>query len=164
MADEKEYTGRIKFGQTTPSFDLETEPEGNFPTAHLKLELLQEKVKELTGEIIQYPPVFSAKKINGKRAFHYARKGEEVKVRPNVVEVTEFSLIKFENDELSFHIRCSKGTYIRSLANDLGKLADSGAYLIELRRTASGNFTEDQCSSVEEVVDFIRSISPEDQT
>lgn len=164
MAGEKEYTGRIRFGQTTPSFDLETEPEGDFSTSHLNLHFLQEKAKTLTGEIIQYPPVFSAKKINGKRAFQYARKGEEVKVRPNAVEVKEFELSDFGDDSVKFRVRCSKGTYIRSLANDLGKLAESGAYLTELRRTASGEFTEDQCSSVEEVVSFIESLEPKEQT
>lgn len=162
MADKKEYTGKITFGQTTASYDLESEPEGNFPTSQLSLELIREKTKDFMGEITQLPPVFSAKKIDGKRAFDYARKGEEVKMRLNLVEIFEFDIQSFEDNVAEFRVVCSKGTYIRSLANDLGIAAGSGAYLSELRRTASGDYRVEEAITVDEVVDFLEENATQD--
>ena len=161
MAGETEYSGTIVFGKVTASFDLETDPEGDFPTDQLNLDFIRSKALELTGEIIQYPPIFSAKKIDGKRAFAYAREGKEVQVRPNLVEVKSFEILDFNDNKATFKVVCSKGTYIRSLANDLGKLAGSGAYLSELRRLKSGDHGVDEAMTVEEMVAFIAQKSGE---
>lgn len=141
---EKEYTGTMRIGATTPSFDAEQEIDQTFDTSDVKDESIHEAVVELTGEIFQTPPVFSAKKIDGKRAYKKARKGVEVKMRTTVVEVREFKITGIERIDgfidVSFIIACSKGTYIRSLANDLGKKLNNGAHLSSLRRTRIGEF------------------------
>ena len=141
---EKEYTGTMRIGATTPSFDLEQEIDQTFDTSEVTDEMIREAVKELTGEIFQTPPVFSAKKIDGKRAYKNARKGVEVKMRTTVVEVREFEITGIdrvdESINVTFRISCSKGTYIRSLAHDLGKKLNNGAHLSALRRTRIGDF------------------------
>jgi tRNA pseudouridine55 synthase len=141
---EKEYTGTMRIGATTPSFDLEQEIDQTFDTSDVKDEMIHEAVKELTGEIFQTPPVFSAKKIDGKRAYKHARKGVEVKMRTTIVDVREFEISGIDRVDdcidLTFRISCSKGTYIRSLAHDLGKKLNNGAHLSALRRTRIGDF------------------------
>jgi tRNA pseudouridine55 synthase len=136
----KEYTGRIVLGATTPSFDKETLP-GNFQsTEHLTLERLEEVAKTFIGEQLQMPPVYSAKQIDGVRAYEMARKNEEVKMRENLITIESFELNDFDGKEVSFCIRCSKGTYIRSIANDFGQRLGVGGYLSALRRTESFPF------------------------
>ena len=141
---EKEYTGTMRIGATTPSFDLEQKVNQTFDTSEITSEKIREAVKELTGEIFQTPPVFSAKKIEGKRAYKHARKGVQVKMRTTLVDVREFEIASIERIEtfidISFRISCSKGTYIRSLASDLGKRLSNGAHLTMLRRTRIGEF------------------------
>jgi tRNA pseudouridine55 synthase len=154
MSEGKEYTGSIKFGVTTPSFDAETEEEGNFDTSHLNLELLRESTSHFKGEILQVPPIYSAKKIDGKRAYDHARGGTEVKMRTNLVQVDVFEILSFEDNVAEFRIRCGKGTYIRSLANDLGKHLKSGAYLTSLRRTESGKFKASEAFSIDDIINY----------
>jgi tRNA pseudouridine55 synthase len=154
QAQEKEYTGTFYLGNTTPSFDTETEPDGEFPTGHLTDELIRETTKQFTGEIIQIPPVFSALKIEGKRAYEYARKNEKVKMRERQVNIFSFDIEKIELPFVYFRVRCSKGTYIRSLANDFGKALNSGAYLNSLCRTAIGDYKNEDALTVSEFKEY----------
>ena len=140
QSQEKEYTGTFYLGKTTPSFDTETEPDQEFAIEHITDELIKETTKQFTGEIMQTPPVFSALKIDGKRAYEYARKNVKVKMRERLVNIYSFEIEKIELPLVHFRVRCSKGTYIRSLANDFGKALKSGAYLSALCRTAIGNY------------------------
>ncbi|MGK0138986.1 MAG: tRNA pseudouridine55 synthase [Algoriphagus sp.] len=140
QAQEKEYIGSFTLGKTTPSYDLETEFDSEYPTEHITLELIQEAVAKLTGFIEQIPPIFSAVKVNGRRAYDAARKGEKIKLKIRTVEVKTFEIEPSKFPIIEFRIVCSKGTYIRSMANDFGKLLQSGAHLSSLRRTKIGNF------------------------
>ena len=137
---EKMYTGTFLLGATTSSYDLETEIDQTFPLEDLSSEKIEAAVKELTGEIEQYPPVFSAIKIDGQRAYKLARNGQEVEIRPRKVEIKTFEIDTEEFPKVHFKIVCSKGTYIRSIAHDLGKLLNNGAHLIALRRESIGDF------------------------
>jgi tRNA pseudouridine55 synthase len=159
QAGKKEYTGSIRFGQTTPSFDLETEPEGSYPTSHLSLEGIQKSADTLSGHQMQTPPGYSAKQIGGQRAYKAARRGEKVDIPAVPIQVDAFEIISFENNEATFRIECSKGTYIRSLANDLGLRSDSGAYLSSLRRTESNPFNIKDAWSVEELLNRLHEVS-----
>lgn len=138
QAQEKEYVATLKLGATTPSFDLESEEDAQFPTEHITQELIKHVLPKFLGEIDQVPPVFSAIKVNGKRAFDYARKGAEIELKARKIVVKSITIERFEMPELELRIACGKGTYIRSLARDLGEELNSGAYLIGLRRTAIG--------------------------
>ncbi len=153
--DDKEYTGTFFFGKTTPSFDAETEEEGDFSISHLSPELVEKCRLDFLGEQKQVPPIYSAKKIDGQRAYVSARKGQEVKMRTNIITIHEFDLPRIELPEIDFRVRCSKGTYIRSLANDFGLALDSGAYLSKLRRTRSGKFSVENAFSIDS---FIKSL------
>lgn len=137
QAGEKEYTGTIVFGKTTASFDLESEPEGDFPTQHLTAGLLYEQASKMVGVQLQTPPVFSAKFVDGLRAYEKARRGESVEMRQHQIEISAFEVTRVALPEMDFRIRCSKGTYIRSIANDFGAALGSGSYLSALRRTES---------------------------
>ncbi len=148
----KEYTGTIRFGQTTPSYDLETTPEGNFPVAHLTHELLQEKAKEFLGEQWQQPPVFSAKRVDGKRAYKSARKGEHVQIPQVQIVISEFEITRFNGNDADFRVKCSKGTYIRTLAFDLGGKLGSGSHLITLRRTESYPFDVNSALTMDDLI------------
>lgn len=147
MGQPKEYTGIFTLGATTPSYDLETEPDAHFETDHITSALLQETIKQFTGIIEQVPPIFSAIKKDGKKAYELARAGEKIELKARTVEISNFEIISFENNMVHFKVNCSKGTYIRSLAHDFGKALNSGAHLSSLRRTAIGNF------KVEEALD-----------
>ena len=136
----KEYTGTIQLGATTPSYDLETEVDATFETSHINQELIDKTLPQFIGQIEQYPPVFSALKKDGKRLYEYARAGEDVEVKPRTIEISAFEITRFQDNELDFRVVCSKGTYIRSLAHDLGKALNSGAHLTALRRTKIGDF------------------------
>ncbi|CAG5085179.1 tRNA pseudouridine(55) synthase TruB [Parvicella tangerina] len=157
VQDAKVYTGIIKLGATTPSFDLETEIDKTYPVDHITPGRVEEVRKQFLGEQEQVPPVFSAKQIDGKRAYEYAREGKEVKMRVAQICIHELELDFKNGDELHFEVNCSKGTYIRSLANDIGKALNSGGHLIELRRTQSGDFNIKDAKSVEEWVKIIKS-------
>ncbi len=149
MAFDKEYIAEVKFGETTPSFDKETEVDQQFPIEHITENLIQEKIKELKGEIEQVPPIFSAKQINGVRAYDYARKGIDIELKASKVIINSLELMNLEMPMASFRVNCSKGTYIRSLARDLGKLLDSGAYLTGLIRTKINEYQLDKAISIE---------------
>lgn len=156
MAQEKEYVADLHFGATTPSYDLETEPEGDFPTAHIELSRLQEVLKQFTGRISQVPPSYSAIRVDGDRAYKKARKGGEIEMPSREVEVKELSVLSFAMPEVRLKITCSKGTYIRSLAHDIGKACESGAYLSGLRRTRSGEFRIEEANKMEDLIAFFQ--------
>jgi tRNA pseudouridine55 synthase len=137
---EKEYTGTFFLGATTPSYDLETPVDATYPTEHITPELLDASVKAFTGEILQQPPVFSALKKEGKRLYEYARKGTPVDIPKRAVCIAEFELTRVALPEIDFRVRCSKGTYIRSLAHEFGRALGSGAYLAALKRTKIGPY------------------------
>ncbi|WP_299434056.1 tRNA pseudouridine(55) synthase TruB [uncultured Maribacter sp.] len=136
----KEYTGTITVGGTTPSFDLETEVNKTFATEHITQELISTTIPQFLGEIEQVPPVFSALKKDGKRLYEYAREGKEVDVKKRQITISEFEVTAINLPEIEFRIVCSKGTYIRSIANDFGKALNSGGYLSALRRTKIGDY------------------------
>jgi tRNA pseudouridine55 synthase len=147
----KEYTGTIRLGKTTPSFDLETAPEGDFPWQHLTAADLAAAAASFEGPIVQTPPVFSAKQIDGVRAYEAARSGQAITMRTVQVKVELFEITAVRLPEVDFKIRCSKGTYIRSLANDFGRALNSGAYLQSLRRTASEPFRVEQSMTMHQL-------------
>lgn len=142
---EKRYSGTFHLGATTSSFDLETEIDHEYETSHIDEKLLHSAAKHFTGKIMQTPPQYSAIKIKGKRAYNYARAGEEVEIKSREVEIKSFEISEINLPEVSFDIKCSKGTYIRSLARDFGIQVNSGAYLSSLQRTAIGKFTIRDC-------------------
>lgn len=153
---EKEYTGTFTLGKSTPSFDMETEVDAEYPIDHLSEELLKETAKTFIGDIEQIPPLFSAIKIDGKRAYKYAREKEEVEIKPKLIHISEFELTNINLPEISFRIVCGKGTYIRSLARDFGTTLKSGAYLSELKRTRIGNFHLSNAFEIEEFKELLK--------
>ena len=158
QGQDKEYTGTFVLGSTTPSYDLETEINQNYPTEHISEALIHETTQKFIGDIEQLPPVFSALKKDGKRLYEYARAGEQVEITPRTVNISEFEITAIDNHQLHFRVVCSKGTYIRSLAHDFGKALDSGAHLSALRRTKIGAFDVKDALSPE---DFIAELSSE---
>jgi tRNA pseudouridine55 synthase len=150
----KVYTGIIEIGKTTPSYDLETEFDSETAFDKISNEDLDAAVKPLIGNISQLPPVFSAIKIGGERAYKKARRNEEVKMPPREVSVNEFTFTKIELPEIHFEIKCSKGTYIRSLAHDLGQNLGCGAHLKALKRTAIGDFNVQDAYSLDEFIEI----------
>jgi tRNA pseudouridine55 synthase len=155
MADEKTYTGTILLGKTTPSYDLETEYDAEFPTEHITAEMLEEIRQSFLGTQQQVPPIFSAKQVDGKRAYDLARAGKEIELKANTIEIMHFTIDATRFPEIDFEVTCSKGTYIRSIASDFGKRLNSGGTLIALRRTASGNNRVEDAKSVDEWIEFI---------
>ena len=153
---EKEYTGTFYIGATTPSYDLETEADASYPTDHLTKARLQEATGQFLGDILQKPPVFSAIKKDGKRLYQYAREGKQVEVPTRKVHISEFELTRVCLPEVDFRVRCSKGTYIRSLAHDFGRALDCGAYLSGLKRTKIGPYNVNKAMSPDEFRDLIR--------
>ncbi len=140
QAAEKEYITSIKIGETTPSFDLETEVDKTFEYKQIKPSDVEKMLKGFIGEQDQIPPIFSAKNINGKRAYEYARKGQEVEMRPSRITISELELLDFASPLMKIRIVCSKGTYIRSFARDIGERLNSGAHMTSLRRTRIGEY------------------------
>ncbi|NRD21959.1 tRNA pseudouridine(55) synthase TruB [Winogradskyella litoriviva] len=159
QGQEKEYTGTFTLGETTPSFDLESEVNETFATEHITEDLIHATTKQFIGKIEQFPPMFSAIKKDGKRLYEYARAGETVEIKPRQVEITEFEITHINQLKLHFRVVCSKGTYIRSLANDFGKALNSGAHLSSLRRTRIGDFKVDDALTPEE---FMASLPSKD--
>ena len=150
LKDDKEYIAKFHLGQTTPSFDMETQMNQDYPIEHITEELVKEVVSSFLGEQSQIPPLYSAKSVNGKRAYKFARQGVAMELESVKVNFLELEIIKFELPKLTIRIKCSKGTYIRSLARDLGKALNSGAYLSDLVRIGSGNFKLSDAKGLEE--------------
>ena len=151
----KTYTGKITIGSTTPSYDLETKPNVYYPTDHINDELILNTAKKFTGKILQKPPIFSAVKKDGVRLYKLARRGVDVKVKKREITIHDFTVTSINFPEIEFSVCCSKGTYIRSLANDYGKELGSGAHLSELRRTSIGKYSVDKSYKL---MSFIRNI------
>lgn len=150
--DVKEYVATLQLGATTPSYDLEKEVDATYPTAHITRELIDEVIPTFLGEQWQVPPVFSAVQINGKRAYEFARKGLEVELKPKLLKIDEIEVLGFDEGTMRLTIRvvCSKGTYIRALARDIGERLESGAYLTALRRTRVGETRVEDCLTIEQ--------------
>lgn len=147
----KEYVATIQLGATTPSFDLETEIDKTYPTGHITRELVEQKLKGFIGRIEQIPPAYSACKVNGERAYNLARNGEEVELKPKILVIDEIELIDFAQTSIKIRVVCSKGTYIRALARDIGESLDSGGHLTGLIRTRIGEITLEQCMKAEDI-------------
>jgi len=151
----KEYVATLKLGETTPSFDLEKEVDAVYPTDHITRELVEEVLKQFIGTIEQIPPVFSACKVEGKRAYELARQGEEVQLKAKTLVIDEIELLECSLPVIKIRVVCSKGTYIRALARDIGQALKSGAHLIALERTRIGDITLDRCMNPEEIDAFL---------
>lgn len=156
LTEDKSYVGRIKLGATTPSFDLETKVDKTYPVPKIDDKLISDVEKRFQGSLMQVPPIFSAKKIKGKRAYDLARENKTVELEPNPISISKINLTAKQNDEIHFECTCSKGTYIRSLARDIGYAINSGAHLIELRRISSGEFHIKNAKTVDEWIDIIK--------
>ena len=146
---DKGYIAQVRLGATTPSFDLETEIDQKFPWEHIDQAKIEEALKKLSGDQEQLPPIFSAKSVDGKRAYTMARKGKEVELKPQSVHISQLKLLSEDLPDISLQVDCSKGTYIRSLARDLGLMLDSGAHLTGLRRTRIGPYSVDQAMTLD---------------
>ena len=146
---EKTYTGTITLGGTTPSYDLETEVDINYETSHLTLGLIEQATKEFIGEINQKPPIYSALKKNGERLYEKARRGEKIEIESRKVNISKFEITSIKNLNVNFEIKCSKGTYIRSIANDFGAKLNSGGHLTKLCRTAIGDYQLSEAFEIE---------------
>lgn len=148
----KEYIATLELGATTPCFDKELPIDATYPVEHITRELVNKVIPTFTGEIWQVPPVYSAVKVEGKRAYDYAREGKEVELKPKLLVIDEIEVLSFEAPLLSIRVVCSKGTYIRALARDIGVALGSGAHLASLRRTRIGGVAVEQCSDVESLI------------
>lgn len=157
----KEYIATIALGATTPSYDLETEIDARYPTAHITRELVEEVLAKFTGRIEQVPPAFSACKIDGKRAYKMARKGDTVELKPKILVIDEIELLEYSPESITIRVVCSKGTYIRALARDIGAALGSGGHLTALRRTRVGDVTIDRCLSLDDAVSMLREVEIE---
>lgn len=155
----KEYVAEMRLGATTPSYDLETEIDATYPYEHVTRETVLATLPRFTGRVMQVPPVFSAVKVDGKRAYSLARKGREVELKPKPLEIRELELLGFDAGAASLTLRvlCSKGTYIRALARDIGAALGTGAHLTALRRTRVGDITLESCWSIDEALEHIAS-------
>lgn len=157
QAGVKEYVATLQLGATTPSFDLEKEIDATYPTAHITRELIDATLPRFQGSIMQVPPVFSAVKVDGRRAYKFARTGTEVELKAKPLQIDALDVLDFDSESMRLRIRvvCSKGTYIRALARDIGRALQSGAHLVELRRTRVGNVAEEQCLSLDRALQTI---------
>jgi len=153
--ENKTYLATIKVGESTPSYDRETEIDNTYPTSHINEELIVNSIKSFRGKSEQTPPVYSALKIDGKRLYDLARKGEKIIPKKREIEIFKFNLLNFKNLEIDCKIECSKGTYIRSIASDMGKKLDSGAYLKYLERYSVGEYSIKNCLKIDEIKDLI---------
>lgn len=151
----KEYVAILKLGETTPSFDLEKEIDAVYPTEHITREMVEDVLNSFVGTIQQIPPVFSACKVDGKRAYELARKGEEVELKSKTLVIDEMELLECSLPVIKIRVVCSKGTYIRALARDIGVALHSGAHLIGLERTRIGDITLDKCMNPEDIDAFL---------
>ncbi|MDE6206540.1 MAG: tRNA pseudouridine(55) synthase TruB [Muribaculaceae bacterium] len=161
QAGVKEYIATIALGATTPSFDLETEVDATYPTEHLTRELVEKTLATFVGRIEQIPPAYSACKIEGVRAYEMARQGEEPDLKPKILVIDEIELLDYSPAAITIRVVCSKGTYIRALARDIGRALDSGGHLTALRRTRVGDVTIDNCLSMEQITELLRCVEIE---
>ena len=155
IQEYKSYNGIIQLGSTTPSFDMETSIDKTFPVKHINTDLIEKIRLDFLNSKTQIPPIFSAKKINGKRAYNYARNNEDITLEPNKINIEALKFDLIDQNQLKFEVKCSKGTYIRSLARDVGEALNSGAHLIKLRRIKSGNFLIKDAKSIDEWIQII---------
>lgn len=158
QAGVKEYVATIALGATTPSFDLETEIDARYPTEHITRQLVEETLERFTGRIEQIPPAFSACKVDGKRAYEMARKGKDVELKPKVLVIDELELLEFAPESITVRVLCSKGTYIRALARDIGQALGSGGHLTALRRTRVGEALIDDCLTMDQTAELLRTV------
>lgn len=149
QAEEKEYVATLQLGATTPSFDLETDIDAEYPTEHITRDLIELVLKDFIGELEQIPPSFSAVKVDGKRAYEYARQGKDLELKAKKLVISEIEILNFDANQLTLRIVCSKGTYIRGLARDIGMTLQSGAHLIDLKRTRVGHFVINNSMDIE---------------
>ena len=156
QAEEKEYIADIELGATTPSYDMEHPIDCRYPTDHITREKIEQALQSLTGERLQAPPIYSAKKVEGVRAYEFARAGEEVELKKALINIYEIKILSLEMPHLRICVRCSKGTYIRSLAHEIGLALESGAYLTGLRRTRSGGFMVENAFALENFMEKLR--------
>ena len=156
QAEEKEYVAELMLGATTPSGDMEHEVDQTYPTEHITREMVEEALKSLTGEREQLPPLYSAKKVQGVRAYEFARAGEEVELKKALINIYEMELVEWDMPRIKIRVRCSKGTYIRSLAFEIGEAVQSGAYLTSLRRTRSGGYTVEKSHTLDDFMEKLR--------
>ncbi|MDE7426280.1 MAG: tRNA pseudouridine(55) synthase TruB [Muribaculaceae bacterium] len=161
QAGVKEYIATIRLGATTPSFDLETDVDATYPTDHITRELVEQVLNAFIGTIEQLPPAFSAKKVDGQRAYLRARKGQEVELKPKTLVIDEIELMDFSPQEITIRVLCGKGTYIRALARDIGLALNSGAHLTALRRTRVGDITVKDCLTIEKAVELLSCVPVE---
>lgn len=157
----KEYVATLMLGATTPSFDLEKEVDATYPTEHITRELTEAALRKFIGRIEQVPPAFSACNVDGKRAYELARRGEDVILKAKELVIDEIELMDYQLPVLKIRVVCSKGTYIRALARDIGQALDSGAHLIALERTRVGDITLDKCMNPEDIDAFLAEAVPE---
>ena len=156
--DVKEYIATLQLGATTPSYDLEKEVDQTYTTEHITRELIDQTIPQFLGEQWQVPPIFSAVQVNGKRAYDFARKGETVELKPKLLKIDEIEVVAFDENSMQLTIRvvCSKGTYIRALARDIGERLESGAHLIALRRTRVGETRVEDCMTIEQFLEQLK--------
>lgn len=157
QAEEKEYIAELELGASTPSYDMEHPIDQRYPTEHITREMIEEALRSLTGERLQAPPIYSAKKVEGVRAYEFARAGEQVELKKAIINIYEMEILDLQMPILKIRVRCSKGTYIRSLAHEIGEAVNSGAYLKSLRRTRSGGFTAENAWNLQ---NFLENLTP----
>ena len=156
QAEEKEYVAELQLGATTPSGDMEHEVDATYPTEHITREMVEEVLRSLSGEREQLPPLYSAKKVQGVRAYEFARAGEEIELKKARITIYEMELMEFDMPRIKIRVRCSKGTYIRSLAFEIGEALQSGAYLSSLRRTRSGGYRVEDGHTLDDFMEKLR--------
>ena len=156
QAERKEYVAELMLGATTPSYDMEHPVDHTYPTDHITREKVEAALQSLTGERLQAPPIYSAKKVEGVRAYEFARAGEDIELRKALINIYSITLEEYSMPRIRIRVECSKGTYIRSLAQEIGEALDSGAYLTSLRRTRSGDFTVENATSLD---DFLTNLA-----
>lgn len=157
QAEEKEYIAELELGASTPSYDMEHPIDQHYPTEHITRQMLEQALTDLTGERLQAPPIYSAKKVEGVRAYEFARAGEEVELKKALINIYEMEILDLQMPFMKIRVRCSKGTYIRSLAHEIGQAVGSGAYLRSLRRTRSGGFTVDNAWDLQNFLEKLKS-------
>ena len=151
----KEYEAEITLGATTPSYDMEHPVDATFPYEHITREMVEDTLKHFIGDIAQRPPLFSACKVDGKRAYDLARKGSDMQLEPKLIRIDNIELLEFDLPKIRIRVTCGKGTYIRSLARDIGEALESGAYLSELTRTRVGEFKLTDCIKIEAIQEWL---------
>ena len=156
QAEQKEYVAELQLGATTPSGDMEDEVDQTYPTEHITREKVEEALKALCGEREQLPPLYSAKKVQGVRAYEFARAGEEVELKKALINIYDMELLEYDLPRIKIRVECSKGTYIRSLAFEIGEKLESGAYLSSLRRTRSGGYTVEKSHTLDDFMEKLR--------